>query len=65
MHAKRQYVNRHTILREIGNVKDILEETDKGIFDFKYGRDHEDYKAVEHVSLGLKKYFQDREDDEV
>lgn len=64
-HAKRQYVNRHTILHEIGNVKDILEETDKGIFDFKYGRDHEDFKAVENVSLRLKKYFQDREDDEV
>jgi hypothetical protein len=64
-HKKRQYVNRHLILRNVDDVKDIVEKSANGLFDFNYGRDHNDCILVTRISEELKAYFVEREDDEV
>jgi hypothetical protein len=64
-HFKRQYVNRHLILRNVEDIDDILEQNSDGLFEFNYGRDHDSYAMVKSVSNELKKYFEEREDDEV
>ena len=35
-HLKRQYVNRHLILRNVGEIDDILEKNECGLFEFNY-----------------------------
>ena len=64
-HKKRQYVSRHLILKEIDDVRDIIEVSDNGLFDFNYGRDHDSSRIVTQVEEDLKNYFLQREDDEV
>jgi hypothetical protein len=64
-HKKRQYVSRHLILRDIEDVRDILETSSTGLFDFNYGRDHDSTHTVTKVSEELQAYFLQRDDDEV
>ena len=65
VHKKRQYVSRHLILKEIDDVRDILEISESGLFDFNYGRDHESSRIVTRIENDLKQYFIERDDDEV
>jgi hypothetical protein len=64
-HTKRQYVNRHVILRDVEDVRDIVEISPNGIFEYNYGRDHDSSRIVTLVAKELKQYFIQREDDEV
>ena len=64
-HVNRQYVNRHIILKNVADVRDIVVQNNDDLFSYNYGRDHDSCHFTRNISEQLKKYFWERRDDDV